>query len=71
LLIDKEGKAVVARAQRNARGSPRERWTRNRWAATMVAWFSAQITRGLSDYEQSFERGLEQPYAYRPKKGRS
>jgi hypothetical protein len=64
LVDDSEGAALIARALADRSSFADERAV----AASMVAWFSQQITVGASEYGEVFERERRDGrYAYRPK----
>jgi len=65
VLADRVGAGIVNRA----RTMQPDAWADNRAAAaSMVAWFSQQITTGLSPWASSFDREQRgSVWAYRPK----
>ena len=63
LLRDSEAIAIITRAQ----SQQGERWSAERLAHNMVAWFSQQITVGASPWTEQFERTkIDDRWAYRP-----
>jgi len=63
LLRDTEAMAIIEHAQ----SQQSERWSAQRLAHNMVAWFSQQITVGDSPSTNQFERTkIDDRWAYRP-----
>lgn len=63
LINDPDGSKLVSNACAK-HGS----WSPEKMAATMVAWFSQNITADPdSKYAKTFERTDKQPYAYKPR----
>jgi len=63
LLHDPEAMQIIEHAQ----SQQGERWSAERLAHNMVAWFSQQITVGDSPWKERFERTkIDDRWAYRP-----